>query len=448
MPDDQYIRVYQGLKNLSAIIYKDPKKFALWKNLPKMFIAAKNYKVKYPQPTDPNALAAMLTGETVQVPQPSEHKQQPIQPMPAPPPANSASSMQSAQTGSKPASIAALREQLKSAAPVAARELFQQPQTRNFQHQDKEQIAAKLARPTSGSLPGEHEPYTRTPSEQVRQPRYQQPGTREEIDLVPSGEYREPLGYQHPKPNVRRRQRSESPSWDMRKQKLQRGNPPSSIDHPRGVAQRDRSRSRDRRSRADGQYGIGSNYDRWDPSKRQISDNARAQLGTPLQPAVPRRLVPDDPYSQVGPPIYPPERTPDQIRQQIDWQRVKVSEAEKADMNPPINSHPIPRICIAYNDTKRGCTPDKCRGQHRCWGCGERHPAYECNIQVRLPFDAPKEQEPVCIAWNIFGCNGMEMCPFRHVCLQCRQAHPLRHSKSCSWKYHKHVLAGKRAVRF
>jgi len=62
MPDDQHIRVDEALKDLSSIIYKHPRRFALWKNLPRMFIAARNYNLRWPQPNDVNGLAYMLTG--------------------------------------------------------------------------------------------------------------------------------------------------------------------------------------------------------------------------------------------------------------------------------------------------------------------------------------------------------------------------------------------------
>merc|ERR550534_2164078 len=115
---------------------KIQKKFALWKNLPKMFIAAKNYKVKYPQPTDANALAAMLTGETVQRPTTlidQKNNNKPPQPPPPtsfnPPPQPSnfpppPTRVTKPKTAAAPA--ADQRGKFNSTAPVAASEVFQQ----------------------------------------------------------------------------------------------------------------------------------------------------------------------------------------------------------------------------------------------------------------------------------------------------------------------------------
>ncbi|ETO24015.1 hypothetical protein RFI_13144 [Reticulomyxa filosa] len=50
MPEDQYTRVYAGLKILSDFVMPQPQLFARWTSLPQMFKAAKEYKAKYPVP--------------------------------------------------------------------------------------------------------------------------------------------------------------------------------------------------------------------------------------------------------------------------------------------------------------------------------------------------------------------------------------------------------------
>jgi hypothetical protein len=129
------------------------------------------------------------------------------------------------------------------------------------------------------------------------------------------------------------------------------------------------------------------------------------------------------------------------ILAQIKWQQAKLRVAEVVDELPKQRKHPTSPICIPYNEGV--CTKKTCREEHRCWGCGDSHPVWKCGVQVRLPYDAPPETQPTCLAWNMLGCTGMEMCPFRHICLHCGGPHPLRHTKTCAWEYHQDVLSGR-----
>ncbi|ETO14547.1 hypothetical protein RFI_22820, partial [Reticulomyxa filosa] len=142
-----------------------------------------------------------------------------------------------------------------------------------------------------------------------------------------------------------------------------------------------------------------------------------------------------------------PVHSTEYVDNMLEWQSKQQELTKEVDNNidnlPHLTAFDESGVDICHGFNEGRCRVEACKYKHACWMCKSTdHPSLKCTYKTLRPYDAPRDVDVVCINWNLYGCNAGPVCADRHCCLYCKDAHPIRHSRNCMWKYQREVEEG------